>query len=901
MAQAKSSTTSKAARKTTASEEESTPATKKPAKSSAKKASPAKKTATAAKKKATGSASDKPAAKKSATAKKSAAKKSATAKAGAAKKPAAKKKATKKSAASKKSTPARGDGKRGSMLVVVESPAKAKTIEKYLGGTARVMASIGHVKDLPKSKIGVDLDNDFTPEYVVIRGKGKVLSELCKAAKHSEVVYLAPDPDREGEAIAWHLADEIRSANSNIKRVLFNEITQRGITEAIANPTDLDRAKYDAQQTRRVLDRLVGYQISPILWTKVRRGLSAGRVQSVAVRIIVEREAEIDAFTSEEYWTVQAEVEGKTPPRFFLRLYKINDKRPDRLDGATANQIAALLRRVPLKVAQVERKERRKLPTAPFITSKLQQEAARKLRFTAKRTMGVAQRLYEGVELGSEGRVGLITYMRTDSTRISVDALTEVRGYIGQRFGKDAVPDEPVVYKSKKGNVQDAHEAIRPTSTKYDPETVRKLLREEAAKNADKARDIEDQIKLYQLIWNRFVASQMKPAVYDQTTVIVEVKEAGQSYELRASGQVLRMPGFTLIYTETEDEDAPQAEPAVDGDRLPSLQQGELLKAQTVTAEQHFTVPPPRFTEASLVKELEEKGIGRPSTYATILSTIQDRGYVEKKEGRFHPTDLGKRVNELLVQSFPHVLNVDFTARMESDLDDVEDGQRNMLTLLQEFYGPFKTDVEKAHVEMKDLKKVEIPTELTCEKCEKPMVIKWGRNGEFLACSGYPECKNTKEFTRGKDGTIELVPEPTTDEKCPTCGADLIFRRGRFGEFWACSRYPECKTTRPVSLGISCPKPGCGGFLTERRSRRGSAFYGCSNYSAKGCDFVSWDRPIKEPCPDCGAPFLLRKQNRSGTKLRCASCSYQSEPAESDLPELPDAGGEESSGEEDAA
>ena len=875
MAKAKSSTTSKAARKTTSSDEESTSAPKKSTKASAKKASPAKKSA--AKSKAPSEKETKSTSKKST---------------------ASKKKPTKKAAASKKSTPARGGGKRGSMLVVVESPAKAKTIEKYLGGAAKVMASVGHVKDLPKSKIGVDLENDFTPEYVVIRGKGKILSELCKAAKQSDVVYLAPDPDREGEAIAWHLADEIRTANENIKRVLFNEITQRGITEAIANPTDLDKHKYDAQQTRRVLDRLVGYQISPILWNKVRRGLSAGRVQSVAVRIVVEREAEIDAFTAEEYWTVQAEVEGKTPPRFYLRLYKINDKKPDRLDGATAQQIAALLRKAPLKVAQVERKERRKLPTAPFITSKLQQEAARKLRFTAKRTMGVAQRLYEGVELGSEGRVGLITYMRTDSTRISADALTEVRGYITQRFGKEALPDEPVVYKSKKGNVQDAHEAIRPTSTKYDPETVRKLLREEAAKNPEKARDIDDQIKLYQLIWNRFVASQMKPALYDQTTAIVEVKDAGQSYELRASGQVLRFPGFTLIYTETEDEDSPQVDQGADGDRLPSLQQGELLKALSVAADQHFTVPPPRFTEASLVKELEEKGIGRPSTYATILSTIQDRGYVEKKEGRFHPTDLGKRVNELLVQSFPDILNVDFTAKMETDLDEVEEGQREMLALLTEFYGPFKTDVEKAHVEMKDLKKVEIPTELQCEKCGQTMVIKWGRNGEFLACSGYPECKNTKEFTRKKDGTIELVPEPTTDEKCPTCGADLIFRRGRFGEFWACSRYPECKTTRPVSLGITCPKPGCGGFLTERRSRRGSPFFDCSNYSAKGCDFVSWDRPIKEPCPDCGAPFLLKKQNRSGTKLRCASCSYQSEPAESDMP---DVGGEDSSSEEDAA
>jgi len=877
MAKAKSSTPNKVASKTKSSDEKK-PSSRAKSKTSAGKSakSGSEKAAAATKAKKTSSPASK------------------TGKASSGKSAVSKKKV----AVAKKGAAKTSGNNVGSMLVVVESPAKAKTIEKYLGGSAKVMASVGHVKDLPKSKIGVDVENDFAPEYVVIRGKGKILSDLCKAAKHSDVVYLAPDPDREGEAIAWHLADEIRSANSNIRRVLFNEITQRGITEAISNPTDLDHNKYDAQQTRRVLDRLVGYQISPILWAKVRRGLSAGRVQSVAVRIIVDREAEIDAFRSEEYWTVQAEVEGKNPPRFWLRLAKIDDKKPDRLDEATAKQIAAAVRKSSLKVAQVERKERRKLPTAPFITSKLQQEAARKLRFTAKRTMGIAQRLYEGVELGAEGRVGLITYMRTDSTRISADALVDVRNYIGQRFGKDAVPDEPLTYKSKKTNVQDAHEAIRPTSTKYDPETVRKLLREEATKNPERARDIDDQIKLYQLIWNRFVASQMKPAVFDQTTLVVEVKDGSVSYEFRASGQVLRSPGFTLIYTETEDEDAPAQEPGAEGDRLPNVQQGEVLSAQNVTAEQHFSSPPPRFTEASLVKELEEKGIGRPSTYAAILSTIQDRGYVEKKEGRFHPTDLGKRVNELLVQSFPRILNVDFTAQMESDLDEVEEGHLEMLRLLQTFYEPFKTDVEKAHVEMKDLKRVEIPTELSCEKCGQPMVIKWGRNGEFLACSGYPECKNTKEFTRKKDGTIELVPEPTTDEKCPKCAAELLFRRGRFGEFWACSRYPECKTTRPVSLGIACPKPDCGGFLTEKRSRRGSPFFGCSNYSAKGCDFVSWDRPIKEPCPDCNAPFLLKKAGRAGTKLRCASCTYQSEQADNDLP---DAGGDEASGEEDEA
>lgn len=898
---AKATTSSKASKspKTSATETETegaegetpsqTAKTAKSAKSTAKKA-PAKKTSA---KKAT--------AKKS-TAKESAAEESAPAKKATAKKATAKKSTAKKSAAkkstsaAKKSAPSKASkgGVPGSALVVVESPAKAKTIQKYLGGSTQVMASVGHVKDLPKSELGVDIEHEFLPKYVVIRGKNKIIADLRKAAKKADVVYLAPDPDREGEAIAWHLAEEIRDANPNIKRVLFNEITKRGITEAIANPTELDKSKFDAQQTRRVLDRLVGYQISPILWNKVKRGLSAGRVQSVAVRLICDRETQIGAFTAEEYWTVEAEVEapGK-PPRFMLRLHKIDGQRPERLPGDEAQRIAEQLKRSPLKVSGVEKKERRKMPLAPFITSKLQQEAARRLRFTAKRTMGVAQRLYEGVELGDEGLVGLITYMRTDSTRISADALTEVRGYIEQRYGKDSVPDEPVVYKSKKGsvNVQDAHEAIRPTGMKYEPEMVRRLLKSMAQKNPDKARDIEDQIKLYQLIWNRFVASQMKPAVYDQTTVSVEVKDGPKALELRATGAVLRSAGFTAVYTEAQDEDQPAAQEDGEGERLPAVAVGESLKPHEVKADQHFTQPPPRFTEASLVKELEEQGIGRPSTYAAILSTIQDRGYIEKREGRFYPTLLGTRVNELLVASFPRIVNVDFTAGMESQLDSIEDGQENMQALLSSFYAPFKTDVDKAVVEMKDWKRAEIPTEFSCEKCGQPMVIKWGRNGEFMACSGYPECKNTKEFTRNKDGKLELLPEPTTEEPCPTCGAAMVHRRGRFGEFWACSRYPECKTTKPVSLGITCPRPNCGGFLTEKRSRRGTSFYGCSNYSTTKCDFVSWDRPIKEACPECQAPFLLRKQNRRGVKLHCASCTFVNDMTEEDMPEAGDEGG----------
>ena len=845
--------------------------------------------------------------------------KKATTKAAAKKKTAAGGKATKAAkpaaGAAKKATKAKAEeaapakksrgasGERA--LVVVESPAKARTIQKYLGGKVEVMASVGHIKDLPKSKIGVDIEHDFQPEYVPIRGKGKILTDLKRAARGADIVYLAPDPDREGEAIAWHIYEEIRDANDHIKRVKFNEITKRGITEAIANPTDLNRNMFDAQQARRILDRLVGYQISPILWTKVRRGLSAGRVQSVAVRLVAERETEISAFKTEEYWTVEVQVEGKVRPAFTLRLTRVDGQKPDRLPETDARHIAALAQRMPLTVGQIESKVRRKMPSAPFITSKLQQEAARKLRFTAKRTMGVAQRLYEGIELGSEGLVGLITYMRTDSTRVSAEALTEVRTFINQRYGSAALPDEPNVYKTKQTNVQDAHEAIRPTMLKYDPETVRRLLLEEAAKHPDKEKDIGDQIKLYQLIWNRFVASQMTPAVYDLTTVLVDLKDGGRSFELRATGQVMRAPGFTAVYSESQDEDRRSDEAASDADgdgvRLPPLEKGEGLRTLNALPEQHFTQPPPRFTEASLIKELEERGIGRPSTYATILSTIQDRGYVEKKEGRFYPTLLGTRVNELLVASFPAVVNVDFTARMENDLDSIEDGQENWLALLKRFYGPFKDNLERAQVEMKDWKRVEIPTEIACEKCGKPLVVKWGRNGEFLACSGYPACKNTKEFVRDKDGKIEPKPEPTTDEKCATCGAQMVYRRGRFGEFWACSRYPECKTTRPVSLGITCPKPGCGGFLTEKRSRRGSPFYGCSNYSSKGCDFVSWDRPIKEPCPDCGSPFLLQKQTRQGPKLRCAVCSYATEVDSDDAPELPSEEGGGGGGEESEA
>ncbi len=761
-------------------------------------------------------------------------------------------------------------------LVIVESPAKAKTIKKYLGAGYVVKASVGHVKDLPKKKMGIDIDRGFQPEYVVIDGKKKVLSEIKEAAKHAQKVLLAPDPDREGEAIAWHIAEEVRDSNPNIQRVLFNEITKKAIQEAIGKPLELDAKKFESQQARRVLDRLVGYQISPVLWTKVRRGLSAGRVQSVAVRLVVEREQEISAFKPQEYWTVEALVEGGNPPPFTARVNKVDGKKAELVHEGQAREVVDAIQTGTLTVAGVERKERRKNPPPPFITSKLQQDASSKLRFSPKRTMGLAQRLYEGVEMGEDGLVGLITYMRTDSTRLSDDAVADARGFIRDRYGANFLPAEPVVYKSKKG-AQDAHEAIRPTSLKYDPETVRKLWASGKGGGRDE-RETDDLLRLYTLIWNRFVACQMVAAVFDQTSIDIQ---AGR-VELRASGQVMKFPGFLSVYAETVEDAANEDETSA---ALPEVREGEVLKLIETKPEQHFTQPPPRFSEATLVKELEEKGIGRPSTYAAILSTIQDRGYVEKKEGRLHPTELGVMVNGLLVKSFPDIVSTDFTAQMEERLDQVEEGQQDWVKLLETFYGPFKNDLEKAKVEMRDVKREEQPTDEVCEKCGKPMVIKWGRNGHFLACSGYPDCRNTKEYTRNADGTLRVVPTTRpSDQLCPACSSPMVIKRGRFGEFLACTRYPDCKTTSPISLGVDCPKEGCGGYLTEKRSRRGKVFFGCSNYSKTGCDFVSWDRPLPQPCPKCGAKFVVQKVSKAGTRIRCLneSCGYS---ADAEMPE----------------
>jgi DNA topoisomerase-1 len=732
-------------------------------------------------------------------------------------------------------------------LLIVESPTKAKTLKKYLGSDFDVKASIGHIKDLPKSRMGVDVEKDFKPSYVIIRGKSKVLSEIRKAAKESEAVYLGSDPDREGEAIAWHIQEEIRKDARKIHRVLFNEITQRAVREAIQHPAPLDRKKFESQQARRILDRLVGYEISPLLWKKVRRGLSAGRVQSVAVRIIVEREREIQKFVPEEYWSLTARLSADTPPPFEAKLFKVGDEKAEVKTGEEANRIAEELRALAFRVGSVERRERRRYAPPPFTTSTLQQEAGRKLRFSARRTMTHAQRLYEGVELGDEGAVGLITYMRTDSVRVSDEALRAVRGYIEGAFGRAYLPETPNTYRSKK-SAQEAHEAIRPTSMDHPPQRVKKFL-------------TVDDYKLYSLIWNRFVASQMQPALYDQTTIDVT---AGK-YVLRATGSVLRFDGHLAVYAEGKDEPDASEESAT----LPEVRVGEALRLLELVPAQHFTQPPPRFTEASLVKELEEDGIGRPSTYAQIIATIQQKGYVHKIEGgRFAPTELGFLVTDLLVEHFPELFGVKFTARMEEELDEVEEGKTGWREVLREFYGSFRDTLDKAHVEMRDVKREETPTEHNCEKCGKVMVIKWGRNGSFLACSGYPECRNTKEFRREPDGRIAIVQEEVTDEACPECGSPMTVKRGRYGRFLACTRYPECKGTKPITTGIACPQPGCGGMLAEKRSKRGKIFYSCTNYPT--CKFALWDKPVNRPCPLCHAPFVTeRYTKREGASLRC--------------------------------
>ncbi|MDA8099040.1 MAG: type I DNA topoisomerase [Nitrospiraceae bacterium] len=753
-------------------------------------------------------------------------------------------------------------------LVIVESPAKAKTIGKYLGKDYTVKASVGHIMDLPKSKLGVDIEKDFLPTYIQIKGKAPVVKELKSAAKKADRVLIATDPDREGEAIASHVAEVVSSAvvPEAIYRVLFNEITKKAILQAIEQPGKIDVNKVDAQQARRVLDRLVGYQISPLLWKKVRRGLSAGRVQSVAVRLICEREEEIKAFKPEEFWSLTALLEGAVPPQFEAKLLKKDEEKLRVRNNDEVQQILAALAGASYVVSRVERKERRRNPVPPFTTSKLQQEAGRKLGFTARRTMGVAQSLYEGVDIGKEGTVGLITYMRTDSTRVSREAQDEARELIGKKYGAAFLPEKPPVYASAK-TAQEAHEAIRPTSAMREPDAIKQHLE-------------PDQYKLYKLVWNRFIASQMNPAIIDQTSADITAK----GYIFRATGSVVKFPGFMAVYTEEKSEDQQPAEDEAAEGLLPPLADGQVLTLLKLDPKQHFTQPPPRFSEALLVKTLEEKGIGRPSTYAAIISTIQDRDYVEKVENKFRPTELGELVNKLLVQYFANILDVEFTARLESELDKIEEGEMKWVAAVRDFYGPFAKDLETAQSEMKNLKAELTPTDIACDKCGKPMVIKWGRNGQFLACSGYPDCKNTKPFVRTESGEVQAAPEETTDELCPKCNSPMVVKRGRFGKFLACSRYPECNHTQGMSTGVTCPEDG--GKIVERRSRFGKVFYSCANYP--NCKFALWYKPVPRPCPQCGAPFLVEKfSKKTGITIACykKECGYKEIPVPAGAPE----------------
>ena len=751
-------------------------------------------------------------------------------------------------------------------LVVVESPTKIKTIKQYLGKDFNIAATVGHLKDLPQKEMGIDIEKGFKPNYTTIPGKQKVVRSLRQAAADATDVYLAPDPDREGEAIAWHTAEILKKKGRKFHRVLFHELTKNAIHEAITSPQDLDRNKYNAQQTRRILDRLVGYQISPLLWRKVKSGLSAGRVQSVAVRIICERERTIQAFKPEEYWSITAHLEDGSPPPFKAKLAKKGDKKIKIPDEKTSNIIVSELLLEKFIVEKVKKKTIKRNPLPPFITSKLQQEAIRKLRFSAKKTMQIAQQLYEGIDLGPGEPEGLITYMRTDSTRISKDAAIEALKLIGETFGQEYANEKPRFFKNKK-KAQDAHEAIRPTSVFNTPEKVKPYLS-------------KDQMALYELVWKRFVASQMKQALINVNTVSIK---AG-NYLFTATGSVIEFPGFMALYMSAEDEMESKREKG--SDHLPDLKEGILLKLNRLEPKQHFTLPPPRFSEASLVKELEENGIGRPSTYANILSTIREKGYVDMVKRYFRPSELGFIVNDLLVKSFPDVLEVEFTAKMEEDLDRIETSEVDAQKILNRFYTSFKRELDAASKGMLSLKSMGFPTELSCPECHAPLHIKVGKNGQFLGCSRYPECTHTRNYSRDEKGGIHAI-EPSVDEpsdkNCEKCGKSMVIKQGKFGTFYACSGYPICKNTQSVisdksavETGVNCPEKGCEGKLVQRTSKRGKVFYGCNHFP--DCTFALWDKPVATNCPECGAKYLLEKSTKKqGTFLACHTkgCGYR--------------------------
>jgi DNA topoisomerase-1 len=821
-------------------------------------------------------------------------------------------------------------------LVIVESPAKAKTIEKYLGKGYEVLASVGHIMDLPKNDIGVELKNrTFEPTLVVSPGKEKVVAQLKKAAAKADEIYLAPDPDREGEAIAYHLALQLVGSVKDphkIRRVTFNEITKKAVQEAFNHARDVDKHLVDAQQTRRVLDRLVGYQISPLLWDKVRRGLSAGRVQTVAVRLVVEREREIGAFVPVEYWTLDAMLhpERQDEKTFKARFVGMNGE-PVRVangkdkdgkdqfiasslpDKKSMDGVVADLGDAKWSLVSVEPRQQQRRPMAPFITSQLQRDAASKLGFNVRRTMGVAQRLYEGVEIPSEGPVGLITYMRTDSPRVSPEAVASAREWIGKTLGQQYLPATPNEYRGKK-DAQDAHEAIRPTDASRTPDSLAKYLTDE-------------QLKLYRLIWQRFVASQMTPAQFDITTAKIAAvsSKSGKTYDFRVSGSVLRFDGFLKVYEILEDKNADDEDESKN--KLPNLDNVKALILEQLSPEQHFTSPPPRYNEASLVKVLEERGIGRPSTYASIINTIQDREYVTKISGRFYPTEIGMVVCDLLVKNFPYIFDPAYTARLEEELDDIEEGTEKWTDLLSGFYGYFEKELKFAEKHMEDIKRMEVKTDEKCDLCGSPLLLKWGKFGSFFACSAYNKkdknsCTFTKENTaakpdlntpegqdageqeeyceacgkvmvlrRGPFGMFMACPDYNADppcktfrklsskqqqkqsapqptgEACPQCGKDLVLRQGAYGEFVSCSGYPKCKYVKQnIIEGLKCPKCGTGD-IAERKAKRGNMFWGCTNYPK--CDFTSNYKPVPEKCPECGSAYLLEKTKADGVYLEC--------------------------------
>jgi len=745
--------------------------------------------------------------------------------------------------------------KEKSALVVVESPTKAKTVGKYLKdlggefGRFTVKATVGHLRDLPQRELGVDVDQNFAPKYVTIRGKGKTLAELKKAAKSVSTVYLATDPDREGEAIAWHVADQLGSGPT-IRRVLFHEITRDAVRDAIKHPKKIDDKKVEAQQARRILDRLVGYKASPLLWKSIKTGLSAGRVQTVALRLIVEREEEIRAFKPTEYWSIEAELEAKRK-RFEAKLHKVKGHKPELPNEAAARKVVKDVSGKPFIVSAVTRRQRRKHAPPPFTTSTLQQEAAKQLGFSAHRTMRTAQQLYEGIEIGEEGAVGLITYMRTDSTRVAPVAIEAVREYIRGTYAPAYLPEKPNVFTGRSSaRTQDAHEAIRPSEVQRRPDGVKKFLS-------------PDQFRLYQLIWQRFVGSQMAPVVYDTTTIDFEIKD----YVFRATGSVVVFDGYHAVFH--EGHEAEEGRTLDDLKPVPALEQGDEAKVRAITPSQHFTEPPPRYSEASLVKELEKRGIGRPSTYSAIISTLRNREYATLKDRRFQPTELGETVTRVLVTRFPDIFNVEFTSEMETELDKVEEGDLGWVQVLKNFYGPFAKAlasvdtaamIREAH-DVGDLENQPCPT------CGGPLTVKSGRFGPFIACTNYPECKYTKPLKRDR------APDRPTDEICQECGAPMVIKTGRYGEFLACTRYPECKHTRPIPLGVKCPK--CGqGELVERRTRRGRSFFGCNRYPE--CDFSTWYRPLPVACPACGFVGAERRATKArGEYRRCLKCATE--------------------------